>query len=220
MATILHIDTALETASVCLTRNGNTEGFLKNEKQKDHAAWLHPALQEIMASAGLAMNQLDGIAVTIGPGSYTGLRVGLATAKGLCFGLRIPLIPVNTLEMMAYPEKDKNASLFCPMINARRMEVFMAVYDKAMNPVVEPKAMIIEKDSFDSLLKKNKVIFSGSGSEKLKAIVSHPNALFSDKIATTADMAPLSEKYFREKKFADVVYVEPLYIKEFYSVAR
>lgn len=220
MATLLHIDTALETASVCLTRNGSQSGFLKNDRQKDHAAWLHPALQEIMAGAGLTMKDLDGIAVTIGPGSYTGLRVGLATVKGLCFALQIPLIPVNTLEMIAYSCINESADLFCPMINARRMEVFLAVYDKTMNQVMEPKAMIIEPGSFESMLSSNSILFSGNGSEKLKAIVSHPNALFSTKVATAADMVDLSGKYFREKKFADVVYVEPLYIKEFYSIAH
>lgn len=219
MATILNIDTAVEKASVCLAQDGRSLQFGMNGNQKEHASWLHPAIQQLIAGAGLAPGALQAVAVTIGPGSYTGLRVGLSAAKGLCFALAIPLIAVNTLEMMAYASKDRETDLICPMIDARRMEVFMAVYDKMLVPVIEPTAMVVNSASFDSLLQSKKIIFSGSGHLKLRPVIHHPNAVFSDVVATAADMACLSEKKFGEKNFADMAYAEPLYLKEFYSVA-
>lgn len=200
---------------MCMSSDGHVSRMMINDRQKDHATWLHPALQEIMK--GMAV---DGIAITIGPGSYTGLRIGLAAAKGLCFALQIPLVPVNTLEMMAYAAKEGTAALIRPLIDARRMEVFTALYDQNMMQLSEPAAMILDPTSFDKELLSNKIIFCGSGNEKTKAIVNHPNTIFSDKTATAADLAPLAEKYFSEKKFADIAYAEPLYIKEFYFVAR
>lgn len=220
MAALLHIDTAVDTASVCLTRENGLLQLATNSHQKDHASWLHPAIQQIMAGAGVQMHDLEAVAITIGPGSYTGLRVGLAAAKGLCFGLGIPLIAVNTLEMMAQATRDETGDLLCPLIDARRMEVFMAVYDKNMEPVVPPAAMIVRADSFDRLLASHKIIFSGNGSGKIKQFIDHPNAVFSTRTATAADLVALSEKHFREKRFADIAYTEPVYLKEFYSVAR
>ncbi|MEO5563998.1 MAG: tRNA (adenosine(37)-N6)-threonylcarbamoyltransferase complex dimerization subunit type 1 TsaB [Chitinophagaceae bacterium] len=220
MAIILNIDTAVETASVCLAREAQPLQFAANGKQKDHASWLHPILQKVMADAGLTKKDIEAIAVTIGPGSYTGLRVGLAAVKGLCYALQIPLIAVNTLEMMAYATSNEEADLYCPLIDARRMEVFTSVYDKNLTQLIEPKAMIIDPTSFESMLASNKILFSGNGSEKLKNLINHSNALFSNKVATAADMVDLSERYFRDKKFGDVAYIEPLYIKEFYSAAR
>jgi tRNA threonylcarbamoyladenosine biosynthesis protein TsaB len=217
MAIILNIDTAVETASVCLSEEAHSLQLAMNSNQRDHASWLHPAIEKVIADAGLGISDLEAIAVSIGPGSYTGLRVGLSAAKGLCFVLGIPLIAIHTLEMMAYAIKDHEADLFCPLIDARRMEVFMAVYDKMLKSVIDPKAMIISSDSFDSLLASNRIVFSGNGSIKLKKIVYHSNALYSNRIATAADMTWLSHQYLNEKKFADLAYTEPLYIKEFYS---
>jgi tRNA threonylcarbamoyladenosine biosynthesis protein TsaB len=220
MAIILNIDTAVDTASVCLSEGIHSLQFAINGNQKDHASWLHPAIQKAVTDAGLGMKDLNAVAVSIGPGSYTGLRVGLSAGKGLCFALGIPLIAINTLEMMAYATRDHDSELFCPLIDARRMEVFMAVYDKTLTKVVEAKSMIISPDSFDSLLASNRVVFSGNGSNKVKNIIHHSNALFSNTIATSADMTWLSEKFYNQKKFADLAYSEPLYIKEFYSPAR
>lgn len=220
MAIILNIDTAVETASVCLVKDEGPPTFAINDRQKDHAAWLHPAIQKIIGDEGMALGDLDAVAVSMGPGSYTGLRIGLATAKGLCFALQIPLVPVNTLEMMAYATREQDGDLMCPLIDARRMEVFTAVYDKKMAQLIEPKACIIDSSSFDSLLSSNRMIFSGNGSEKLKRVMNHPNAIFSHTIATAADMQDLSLKYFTQKKFADLAYAEPEYIKEFYFIAR
>jgi tRNA threonylcarbamoyladenosine biosynthesis protein TsaB len=222
MAIILNIDTAIETASISMARDGKPLLSAVNERQKDHGTWLHPAIKKMMEEAGPEMSKLEAIAVTIGPGSYTGLRIGLAAVKGLCFALQIPLIPVNTLEMMAYATRDNASALLCPLIDARRMEVFTAIYDNELRQILEPKAMIIDATSFASILLSNKIIFSGNGSKKLKAVFtdSYPNAQFSDKVAVADDMAPLAERYFRENKFTDVAYVEPVYMKEFYFAAR
>jgi len=220
MAIILNIDTAINSASVCLSKEAKSLQFALNSDQKDHASWLHPAIQTVIAEAGMQTKDLEAIAVTIGPGSYTGLRVGLSAAKGLCFALNIPLISINTLELMAHTVKNEEADFFCPLIDARRMEVFMAVYNKNMEAVIKPCAMIIEKNSFDILLQSGKIIFSGNGSEKIKKVVSGPNALFKNSTTTAADMVNLSENKFLEKKFEDIAYTEPFYIKEFYYPAR
>lgn len=220
MAIILNIDTAVETASVCLAKEARSLQFAMNGNQKDHASWLHLAIQKVVTDTGLRINNIEAVAVSIGPGSYTGLRVGLSAAKGLCFVLGIPLIAIHTLEMMVYANKDHNADLFCPLIDARRMEVFMAVYDKDLQAVIEPKAMIISPDSFDTLLATHKVLFSGNGSQKVKNLIQHSNAIYSSTMATAADMTWLSENSYNQKKFADLAYTEPLYIKEFYSPNR
>lgn len=218
MATLLNIDTAVDTASVCLAKDGQAVQFDMNAIRNDHAAWLHPAINKTIAAAGLLVTDLDAVAVTIGPGSYTGLRVGLAAAKGLCFALNIPLIVVNTLEMMAYAVKDEEADLLCPMIDARRMEVFMAVFDKELKPVIHPTARILDPSFFDTLPGTNTILFSGNGCRKLDR--GHPRARFSEKTATAADMVSLAGQYFQEKKFADLAYSEPFYIKEFYTTAQ
>lgn len=220
MAIILNIDTAINSASVCLSEEGQSLQFALNGNQQDHASWLHVAIKKLIADAGLSVKDLEAIAVTIGPGSYTGLRVGLSAAKGLCFALNIPLIGINTLDVMADAVKKEDADFYCPVIDARRMEVFMAVYNKDMGTIINPCAMIIEENSFDSLLASGKIIFSGNGSEKIRKIICHPNAIFKNLTTTAADMAGLSENKFAEKKFADTAYTEPFYIKEFYSPAR
>jgi tRNA threonylcarbamoyladenosine biosynthesis protein TsaB len=220
MAIILNIDTAVESASVCLAKQAKSLQFAINRNQRDHASWLHTTIQKIISNTGLNLKEIEAVAVTIGPGSYTGLRVGLSAAKGLCFALNIPLIAVNTLEMMAHAVKREEADFICPLIDARRMEVFMAVYNKNLQEIIKPCALIIQPDSFDPLLASGKILFSGNGSKKLTNIIVHSNASFNNIDASAADMVHLSEKAFIEKKFADLAYVEPLYIKEFYSPLR
>ena len=220
MAILLNIDTAVETASVCLSDNTEVLRLAINEKQKDHAAWLHMAITDILKNAGLAITDLDAVAISIGPGSYTGLRIGLATAKGLCYALKIPLISINTLKMMAGAVKTENNELICPLIDARRMEVFTAIYNNSLEEVIKPFAMIVVKDSFADLLTFHKIIFCGNGSKKLQTVLSHTNAIFDGSIATAADLPHLSYPCFLEKKFADLAYIEPLYLKEFYSATH
>lgn len=220
MALILNIDTALETASVCLSKDEQLLISKTNNNQKDHAAWLQVAIYDLMKESQYKLEDLDAIAVTIGPGSYTGLRVGLSSAKGLCYALKKPLITIGTLEMMANAAKDEDADLLCPMIDARRMEVFTAVYNKKLEEIVKPHALIPDSNSFSELLASNKIIFFGSGSEKIKILLFHDNAVFKTINYSAADMIVLSRKRFRDSNFADLAYAEPTYLKEFFSPPR
>jgi tRNA threonylcarbamoyladenosine biosynthesis protein TsaB len=220
MALILNIDTAVETASVCLSNDAEMINLSVNDSQKDHAAWLHPSIRKLIQETGRTVNDLQAVAISIGPGSYTGLRIGLSAAKGLCYALNIPLIAVGTLEMMAYAVKKEDAQLLCPLIDARRMEVFTAVYDKSLQEIMKPCAMIIDKNSFEDLLSSHKIIFCGNGRKKLQSILCHINAIFSNNIATAANLSYLARKKFQEGKFSDPAYTEPLYLKEFYSPPR
>lgn len=217
MALILNIDTAVEMASICLAKNGEVAEELLNTDTRNHGAWLHSAIHQLLYSQNTELKKLDAIAVTIGPGSYTGLRIGLSTAKGLCYSLNIPLIAVNTLAMMVNAIKKEDADLFCPMIDARRNEVFTGLYDKELAEIVIPHHTIIDEKSFKDFLVSYKIIFCGNGSKKLKPFIHTSNAIFSDHIATSFSMASLSESYFLQKQFADVAYIEPLYLKEFYT---
>lgn len=219
MAIILNIDTAIETGSVCLSRNGKASTLLKSDDLRNHATWLHPAIQSAIQKEAIALKQIEAIAVTIGPGSYTGLRIGLSAAKGLCFSLNIPLIAINTLKVMAHAIVNEQGNLLCPLIDARRNEVFTAVYDKTLKEILLPSNTIINEKSFEDLLIKNKIIFSGTGSLKLKGI-NNPNAVFSNAVANAADMAPISESYYKDDHFANLAYTEPLYLKEFYLPVR
>ncbi len=220
MSLILNIDTALETASVCIAKDGKLVQSASNDNQKDHAAWLHTAVSEIIKKSGYLIHQLEAVAVSIGPGSYTGLRVGLAAAKGLCYALHIPLLAISTLEIIALSVKEEATDLICPLVDARRMEVFTAMYDKELREKYSPVAMVIEANSFASLLAAHKILFCGSGYKKVQAMISSPNALYSDTISNAAHLAQLSQHYYQLKEFADLAYTEPLYIKEFNAGPR
>jgi tRNA threonylcarbamoyladenosine biosynthesis protein TsaB len=220
MSFILNIDTAVDIASVCLAKDGETLQLTTNENQKDHAAWLHPAIEEMLKINKLTIKDINGVAASIGPGSYTGLRVGLSTAKGICYAMDIPLITISTLEMMAYSVKDEAVDLICPLIDARRMEVFAAVYNKVLQLLIAPQIMIINENSFAELLAEHKILFSGNGSKKLQMIISHSNALFTTTPGNASHLAALSYNRFCKKEFADLAYTEPLYLKEFYSHSR
>ncbi|MBL7741429.1 MAG: tRNA (adenosine(37)-N6)-threonylcarbamoyltransferase complex dimerization subunit type 1 TsaB [Chitinophagaceae bacterium] len=220
MAILLNIDTTEETASVCLSENANCIKTAIHTDQRDHAAWLHSAIASLLHNAGLMARDIQAVAVSIGPGSYTGLRVGLSAAKGLCYALNIPLITINSLELVAYVAKNSNTDLIWPMIDARRMEVFTALYDKSLMEINPPHAAILTEISFSALLTENKIAFCGSGSKKLQNLLSHHHAFFSEAKASAADMAHISSQCYQEKNFAELAYTEPLYIKEFYSPSR
>jgi tRNA threonylcarbamoyladenosine biosynthesis protein TsaB len=220
MSLILNIDTALDIASICLAKDGEALQPAFNESQKDHAAWLQSAIQAMLKDAGLTQRGLNAVAISIGPGSYTGLRVGLSTAKGLCYALGIPLITVGTLEIMAVAAKDEATELLCPMIDARRMEVFTAVYTKTLQELIKPQALIIDKNSFSEILFSHKVLFYGNGSKKLNALISNDNAVFKTISHNATHMIPLSQNRFIGREFADLVSSEPMYLKEFFSAAR
>jgi tRNA threonylcarbamoyladenosine biosynthesis protein TsaB len=225
---LLNIDTATEHASICLSHNTDVLMMEKSLNQKDHASFLQPAIKKIFEKSRLELLSLDAIAVTAGPGSYTGLRVGLASAKGLCYALNKPLILLNTLEVMANASINQtnhsplttHQFLYCPMIDARRMEVFTAIYDHALNTILKPHAVILDKNSFGKYLEQYQIIFSGSGSQKFKNIIEYPNANFINIHHDATDMINLSVKSFAQQQFADVAYSEPFYIKEFFTPKR
>lgn len=216
MSLILNIDTALDTASVCLSENGNVLQFTYSEDQKDHASWLHMAITELLQKSGYLVKDLQAVAVSIGPGSYTGLRVGLSAAKGFCYALNIPLITINSLKIMAFAVKDESIDLICPLIEARRMEVFTAIYDKQLREIISPHAMVVDEKSFASFLILGKVLFCGNGVKKLQSLLSNPNAFFSNTIADASHLARLSFNCYNNQEFADLVYAEPMYLKEFH----
>ncbi len=224
MALILHIDTATALASVSLAKDGKLLQQRENNAAMDHASWIHAAIQEIIPSSaehGLLLAGLDAVAVVAGPGSYTGLRVGMATAKGFCYALQLPLLKLNTLALLAHATIRHNpSSLHCPMLDARRMEVFTAVYDASLQEKMPACAMVLQQDSFSKWLNQSTVVFSGSGSHKWKEIVQHSNAIFSDVHYNAEDIAALAYESFVSGQFPDLAYTEPIYLKEFYTPQR
>jgi len=223
MSYFLNIDTATEQASVCLSEDDRVLDMLISTDQKNHASFLQPAIQTLLLKTGMQLTEIDAVAVTGGPGSYTGLRVGLASAKGICFTLNKPLIIINTLEVMAIAamegESPAESFLICPMIDARRMEVFTAVYDPSLQIMMAPQPMIIDQYSFADFLEKQPILFFGSGAEKLKGILSHPNMRFKDGHHNAGHLAQLALKPFADQSFADLAYSEPLYLKAFFDTS-
>jgi tRNA threonylcarbamoyladenosine biosynthesis protein TsaB len=214
---ILCIDTAVQTASICLAENDKVVALKENSDPKDSAAWLQVAVRDILTDQDVSIQQLNAVALSAGPGSYTGLRVGMAAAKGLCYALSIPLITVNTLQMMAGAALHQKSDLLCPMIDARRMEVFTAVYDKELNEVIPTQALILQPDSFTNLLSDRTITFFGNGSSKFQALLQHSNASFSHIVANAAQLLPFACQSFLQKAFADLAYCEPFYGKAFQS---
>lgn len=228
MAIILNIDSSVETASLCISNNGEVLCFQKNDVLKDHAAWMHSTLESMLLTASLTMKSMDAIAVTMGPGSYTGLRIGLAAAKGFCYALNIPLVTVNTLELMTdvaikqlgvVEDSNSKSVLFCPMIDARRMEVFTALYNMKLETIEAPKALVLENVNFLEKFTTNKIHFFGNGSKKFQKICAAPNAFFMSINWDAKNLIPLVEKKFIEKDFTELAYSVPLYLKEFYTAS-
>lgn len=219
MPIILQLETATQMCSVAIAKDGQTIAFKEQQAANIHASSLTLFIDEAMKMADLAYKDLDAIAVSKGPGSYTGLRIGVSTAKGLCFALDKPLIAVSTLEMMAagywskYPDYE---GLVCPMIDARRMEVYCAVYDRALFPVSDVQAKIIDEDSFVQELEKASIAFIGDGAMKCATTLKHENARFVETNYNSATyMTTLAAKYYEEGRFEDVAYFEPFYLKDF-----
>lgn len=220
MPVILHIETSTSVCSVALSKDNCC---LKQKTSFDgpsHNVLLSVFIQELLDYAREAQLRIDAVAISAGPGSYTGLRIGTATAKGLCFGYDIPLIAVNTLKIMAKEvvetkNTEKN-TLLCPMIDARRMEVYSALFDSRLEEIRETKAEIINENSFSDLLEKHKILFFGNGAEKCKSLFTQTNAIFADNIHPLAkNMITLAEEKFGQKEFADLAYFEPFYLKDF-----
>lgn len=220
MSLLLNIDTALSTASVCLSDDDRSIAFTVNKDQQGHAAWLHQAIDEMIKKTGYSINQLDAVSVSIGPGSYTGLRVGLSSAKGFCFAAKIPLITITTTEMLAFAVKNEAKDLICPAIDARRMEIFTAIYDKELREIKSPYSLIAEKNSFDEYLANHALLFCGDGCRKLQDLLSSNKISFTTTMADASHLAQLAADRFAKNEFSDLAYAEPLYVKEFYSSPR
>jgi tRNA threonylcarbamoyladenosine biosynthesis protein TsaB len=225
MALILNIETSTEVCSVAIARDGELIHMRENLSGQNHAMLLTLFIQELLAESNIAIEQIEAVAVSGGPGSYTGLRIGVSVAKGICYAANLPLIAITSLEAMAhyvminlsefyYGEK-KNI-LYCPMIDARRMEVYTSFFDKNLIQIRGIQADILDHQSYLPFLKSNSVLFFGNGSSKFREAISHPNGVFLNGIITSAkNMIPLSERDFKLQKFVDVAYYEPFYLKDF-----
>ena len=221
MATILSIETSTRVCSVAISMNENVVVVKETHVSNSHAELITLLCQQALLEAGLEFSGLDAVAVSQGPGSYTGLRIGVSTAKGLCYGLDIPLIAVSTLEAMAlgmitttpHPEN----AVFCPMIDARRMEVYNAVFSshlKLINPV---EATVVDEDSFGNFLANHPVYFGGDGAAKCAQVLAHHGhaRFLSDFNPSARWVATLSERHFKDSVFTDIAYFEPYYLKDF-----
>lgn len=221
MSCILHIETSTSACSVAVSEDGQNVFRKEDLKGPSHATSLGVFVDEALSFADSHAMPLDAVAVSCGPGSYTGLRIGVSMAKGVCYGRNLKLIGLPTLEVMCVPvllyhDELPDDALLCPMIDARRMEVYAAIYDRALNPVKGISADVIDEESYKEILDKHPVYFFGNGAEKCKAKLTHPNAHFIDNInPLAANMFPLAEKAIALQDFKDVAYFEPFYLKEF-----
>jgi len=224
---ILNIETSTRICSVALAVDGKVTAIQESAIENSHARQITVFAEQIMFQTGMNFQDLDAVAVSKGPGSYTGLRIGVSTAKGFCYSLDKPLISVGTLRSLANgmiqkfkaEGKQPEDFLFCPMIDARRMEVYSAVYDSHLREVREIKAEVIDENSFAGFFQQNKsLVFLGDGAEKCRDVLSKAseNAVFLEEfLASAAYMAPLAEEKFRNGDFEDTAYFEPFYLKDF-----
>lgn len=222
MSLILHIETATSTCSVALSENGQLLNKIEKTERNIHASVLTVFIKDLFTETGKSISDLDAVAVSMGPGSYTGLRIGVSTAKGLCYALDIPLIAVNTLHAMASGFISKCFSvnvetLFCPMIDARRMEVYTSLYNHEVKELKETAAVIIDENSFKDILDSRIVYFFGDGAAKCEEILgTHLNARVMDDYTNSAsDMIAIAHDKFENKEFENVAYFEPYYLKDY-----
>lgn len=221
MAKILNIETSTRVCSVAVSIDGELISLKESHEKNAHAENITLFSESVIKKAGIVFSDLDAIAVSKGPGSYTGLRIGVSTAKGFCYALDKPLIAIGTLKSLAagmiQKQENPHEYLFCPMIDARRMEVYAAIFDHRLQAVKETEAVIIDESSFAELLDKHKIAFAGDGAEKCKAALgSHPKALFQDNLLPSATfLIDLAEQHFSENEFENVAYFEPFYLKDF-----
>lgn len=227
MALILNIETSTTVCSVSITLNGIVKGIKESNEEKTHAKLLTVFIDQLLKELNYKMDDFDAIAVSKGPGSYTGLRIGVSTAKGLCYAKDLPLIAINTLQGMAngmilkansneITIDDFKDSVLVPMIDARRMEVYSAFFNSKGEFTRDVKAEIIDENSYQDILTNKKMIFFGDGSEKIKEIIKHKNAIFVSNVYPSSDsMASLSELAFQNNEFENVAYFEPFYLKDF-----
>ncbi|TAH02826.1 MAG: tRNA (adenosine(37)-N6)-threonylcarbamoyltransferase complex dimerization subunit type 1 TsaB [Sphingobacteriales bacterium] len=227
MSFILNIDTSLDTAHVCISYKTDVVGAAVNYEQKDHAAWLHSAINLLLQQAAIKTEALNAVAVVEGPGSYTGLRVGMAAAKGFCYANELPLILIPTLTLMAsgtvrqikkiFNETEVKKKLICPMIDARRMEVYTALYTTEMQTLLAPCAMVLSKNSFDDWRKTNEIIFTGNGSKKWQINFAEKIDYIQAHAYDVNDLVLHSYKSYLQSNFVNTAYADATYLKDFYT---
>ncbi len=217
MALILNLETATTNCSVSLAKDGKVIAIKENNSANySHAEQLHNYIKEVLKEASFSLQDIDAVAVSKGPGSYTGLRIGVSAAKGLCFSLDIPLISIPTLESMAHQLVVPQDHLIIPVLDARRMEVYSAVYDRDWREIRTTEAEIITEDSFKEYLDAHTVHIMGSGAEKCEGVINHPNLVLDTNVVPSArEMARLSQKKFEASEFENAAYFEPYYLKDF-----
>lgn len=218
MGLILSLETTTTNCSVALGRDGKLLALKEhNSKKYSHAEKLHLFIKDVLSEANLSLTDLDAIAVSKGPGSYTGLRIGVSAAKGLCFSLGIPLIAVDTLQLLAEKKSAKieNADFIIPLLDARRMEVYTAVFDHLNEKILPTEAKILDDTAYAEFLNKGKTVFIGNAVEKLEDIRPHRNAKFIDALPSAREMVDLAEIKHKKSDTEDVAYFEPYYLKDF-----
>lgn len=221
MALILSIETTTTNCSVSLSKEGETL-LLKEDygKNYSHAERLHVYINELLSEANIKREELDAVAVSKGPGSYTGLRIGVSAAKGLCYALDIPLISVSTLEALSHQVKI-DEGLIIPMLDARRLEVYSAVFSSKHEGVREIKAEVLEDTSYQDFLENNSVYFIGNGVEKTKGLITHQNAVYIEgKLPSANEMGRLAFNKYKKNDTEDVAYFEPYYLKDFVALKK
>ena len=220
MARILLIETSTAQLSVALSEDGLVTVFKTSDEPRMQASLTAPFVQEVLQEKGLKVKDLDAVCVGRGPGSYTGLRVGVSTAKGLCFGAGIPLLSIGTLDVLVQEAHrlqvvPEGCKYVVPMVDARRMEVYAAVFTPDGRQLTETKPVVVDADSFASHLAEGPVLFIGDGALKCREALASENARFAAAFPTAMAMAPLAEAACNEKRFEDVAYFEPFYLKDF-----
>jgi tRNA threonylcarbamoyladenosine biosynthesis protein TsaB len=224
MPLLLHIDTSGEKGFVAIADSNQCLAAAENDKPMEHASFVQPAIAELCRQLNISLANIDAICVSNGPGSYTGLRVGLASAKGLCYALQKPLIALSTLHIMAHAMLSsplyKPGMLVAPLTDARRMEVFFALYDQNLQVIIEPGTAILDDRFLAEYTPATGILFAGSGAAKLATVSNNANHLFTALPSTIASMCTLGYKYFEQQDFASLAYAKPFYCKAFYSTQQ
>ncbi|MDO5447752.1 MAG: tRNA (adenosine(37)-N6)-threonylcarbamoyltransferase complex dimerization subunit type 1 TsaB [Prevotellaceae bacterium] len=223
MSCILHIETSTNVCSVAVSHDGECIYHKEDFSGPNHASTLGGYVDEAISFTDSHAIPFDAVAVSCGPGSYTGLRIGVSLAKGVCYGRQLKLISVPTLDLMCVPlllgEKVPEDALLCPMLDARRMEVYAEIVDRGLRKVRGIEAEVINEDSYKEYLEKGKVCFFGNGSDKCKEVIKHENAIFLPDVYPLAKyMMPLAERKYFNEEFEDVAYFEPFYLKDFVAL--
>ncbi|HEX6893446.1 MAG TPA: tRNA (adenosine(37)-N6)-threonylcarbamoyltransferase complex dimerization subunit type 1 TsaB [Chryseolinea sp.] len=218
MVRILSLETSTTVCSVALHENNSLVAVAEVHLEHSHASKLAQLIDTVVKISGFSLAELDAVAVSSGPGSYTGLRIGTSTAKGICFALNVPLIAINTLAVLSEQMNKTNTekSLLCPMIDARRMEVYCLITDAKGSVVQEVEARVIDEKSFEDLLNEHRMIFFGNGAEKCRSVITHNNAFFVEGVTPSAvQLGSMACRKFERAEFEDLFHFEPFYLKEF-----